>query len=68
MSMMAEDVGVSRVCGNMGARKSDWFSELARKLHQPTNESQTGAEHVMQSRGNTARGGRRKKRERLAKE
>lgn len=26
-----EDVGVSRVCGKVGARKSDGFSELARK-------------------------------------
>lgn len=35
-------------------------SELARKLHQPTNESQTGAEHVMQSRSNTAHQGGKK--------
>lgn len=55
--MMAEGRGC--VCGKVGARKSDWSSELARKLHQPTNESQTGAEHVMQSKGNTAREGRR---------
>lgn len=31
------------------------------KLDQPTNESQTRAEHVMQSRGNNAGRGRRKK-------
>lgn len=36
-------------------------SALARKLHQPTNESQTGAEHVMQSRSNTAHEGGGKK-------
>lgn len=36
------------------------FHSQARKLHQPTNESQTRAEHVMQSRGNTARGRKRK--------
>lgn len=41
-------------CVVVEARKSDWSSELARKLHQATNESQTGAEHVMQSKGNTA--------------
>lgn len=53
-----------RVCGKVGARNSDWFLLPARKLHQPTNESQTGAEHVMQSRGNTARGRRKNKKER----
>lgn len=57
-SVLVVKVGVLRVCGKVGARNSDWFSELARKLHQPSNESQTEAEHVMQSGGNSARGRR----------
>lgn len=59
---MAEDVRVKCVW-RVGDRKSDWFSELARKLHQPTNESQTRAEHVMQSRSNTAQRGGKKRRQ-----
>lgn len=53
--------GVKGVRKRWGLESLTGFSELARKLHQPTNETQTGAEHVMQSKGNTACGGRRKK-------
>lgn len=60
--MMMEDVGASRVWKGWGIESLTGISELARKLHQPTNESQTGAEHVMQSRSNTVHeGGRGKK-------
>lgn len=65
VTIMSNDDGgcgcVKGIWKGWGIESLTGISELARKLHQPTNESQTGAEHVMQSRSNTVHEGGRKK-------
>lgn len=66
VTIMSNDDGgcgcVKGIWKGWGIESLTGISELARKLHQPANESQTGAAHVMQSRSNTVHeGGRGKK-------